>query len=168
LERKPAPNDDPVGALRERLTKLSPAEVLEFHRELHSQLANSYTWGLWGAAYIVNGGCSDDCFEYFRAWLVMQGRRTFESVVRNPDSVADYAHVGRPAELEEVLSVAREVYAGMTGKQPDAQVRYPNLGDRWDFDDASLMKHEIPEALRQMSMLAIDGCALATHSCGMP
>jgi len=26
-----------------------------------------------GAAYIINGGCSDDGFEYFRRWLVLQG-----------------------------------------------------------------------------------------------
>ena len=33
---------------------------------------------LWDAAYLINGGCSDDGFDYFRGWLVDQGRETFE------------------------------------------------------------------------------------------
>jgi hypothetical protein len=29
----------------------------------------------WGAAYLANGGCSDDGFDYFRGWLIGQGRK---------------------------------------------------------------------------------------------
>jgi len=36
-------------------------------------LNKAYTWDLWGAAYLINGGCSDDGFEYFRRWLVSRG-----------------------------------------------------------------------------------------------
>ena len=137
--------EDPAGALREQLAKHSAGRVLEFHRELQKQLALSYTWNMWGAAYIINGGCSDDCFEYFRAWLVMQGRRVFESAVQNPDSLADYPRAGPPAELEEVLSVAREVYVAMTGKEPASERHDPALRDGWDFDDASLMRKMYPK-----------------------
>ena len=36
---------------------------------------DSYRWDLWGAAYLANGGCSDDGFDYFRGWLIGQGRK---------------------------------------------------------------------------------------------
>src|SRR5437868_2459180 len=50
-------NDGPksVLAMHERLTKLTPDQVLEIHREFTRQLARSYSWELWGAAYVING-----------------------------------------------------------------------------------------------------------------
>ncbi|MFE5591185.1 DUF4240 domain-containing protein [Streptomyces sp. NPDC056549] len=33
------------------------------------------------AAYMVNGGCCDDGFDYFRGWLIAQGRNVFERAV---------------------------------------------------------------------------------------
>jgi hypothetical protein len=36
---------------------------------------------MWVAAYLMNGGCSDDGFDYFRGWLIAQGRTTLEQVV---------------------------------------------------------------------------------------
>ena len=54
-------------------------------------LAEAYHWDLWGAAYLINGGCSDDGFEYFRRWLVLQGRDVFQAAVSNPDTLAEVA-----------------------------------------------------------------------------
>ncbi len=46
-------------------------------------------------AYQLNGGCSDDCFVYFRfvyfrCWLLAQGRATWEAALCDPDSVVDH------------------------------------------------------------------------------
>jgi hypothetical protein len=66
-----------VAALRER----SVSEVLDYHH-VHSWLmAQSYRLDLWGAAYLVNGGCSDDGFDYFRGWLLRQGRATWQAAL---------------------------------------------------------------------------------------
>lgn len=86
------------------------------------------TWNLWGAAYVINGGCSDDCFEYFRGWLVLQGRETFERALANPDSLAVHPQLEGAAELEEVLYVARTVYQAKTGKEPQVSVQRPSFG----------------------------------------
>jgi hypothetical protein len=40
-----------------------------------------------GAAYIIDGGCSDDGFEYFRCWLISRGKETFIKLKANPDSL---------------------------------------------------------------------------------
>jgi hypothetical protein len=45
----------------------------------------------WGAAYLANGGCSDDGFDYFRGWLIGQGRKVYETVLADPDSLAAHA-----------------------------------------------------------------------------
>ena len=37
----------------------------------------------------MNGGCSDDGFLYFRAWLTSEGREVFERALSNPDSLAE-------------------------------------------------------------------------------
>ena len=34
----------------------------------------AYTWEVWGAAYVVEDGCSDDCFRDFRAYLISLGQ----------------------------------------------------------------------------------------------
>jgi hypothetical protein len=38
-------------------------------------------------AYQLNGGCSDDCFVYFRCWLLAQGRASWEAALGDPDSL---------------------------------------------------------------------------------
>jgi hypothetical protein len=55
-----------VAALGQR----SVNEVLVWDR-IHGELmAESYRWDLWGAASLINGGCGDDGFDYFRGWLL--------------------------------------------------------------------------------------------------
>jgi hypothetical protein len=54
------------------LSLLTPDEILQFDNTFHLLLKQSYTWDLWGAAFIINGGCSDDTFDYFRSWLIGQ------------------------------------------------------------------------------------------------
>jgi hypothetical protein len=56
-------------------------------------MADSSRSSLWAAAYVINGGCSDDGFDYFRAWLMLQGQGTFGQAVADLDSPADLAAV---------------------------------------------------------------------------
>jgi hypothetical protein len=55
-----------AGAL---LSALPRAEIVAAERVLSTLLADSYRAQLWAAAYVINGGCSDDGFDYFRGWL---------------------------------------------------------------------------------------------------
>ena len=54
-------------------------------------MADSYRSSLWAAVYVINGGCSHDGFDYFRGWLMLQGRETFGQAVADPGSLADLA-----------------------------------------------------------------------------
>jgi len=81
--------EEQIGALRERLTALSDQDLFLFQARLHEQTARANDWRVWGAGYLAAGGMSDDAFDYFRLWLVMQGRAAFARVLENPDQLAD-------------------------------------------------------------------------------
>ncbi|WP_449342020.1 DUF4240 domain-containing protein [Streptomyces aurantiogriseus] len=41
---------------------------------LRGRYDRAYTWDLWGAAWVLLDGASDDAFDFFRCWLIGQGR----------------------------------------------------------------------------------------------
>jgi len=118
-------------ALRQALRELSPPEIEAFERAFHREQRRAYTWKLWGAAYVLNGGASDDGFEYFQRWLISKGRRTFEAAVSDPDSLADMVAPGAQGtfEFEEFAYVAGRVWAEKTGIDPSKETTgFPYTG----------------------------------------
>ena len=53
---------DRVRQVEDALVLLSAEEILAFRDILDSKLAESYRAELWGAAYLINQGCSNDGF----------------------------------------------------------------------------------------------------------
>lgn len=76
-------------AIEAQLLALPAADVLEFGEHFDRALDKAYDWRLWGAAYVIHGGCSDDTFTDFRASLISRGRRDFELALSDPDALAD-------------------------------------------------------------------------------
>jgi len=70
--------------LTKTLESLASKEIVEFDRTFSALMAKSYSYRLWEAAYALNGGCSDDGFEYFRSWLIAQGRNKFYWTIKFP------------------------------------------------------------------------------------
>lgn len=132
-------------ALRTALLALSPEEIVGFDAAFHKMMNASYTWDLWGAAYVMEGGCSDDGFDYFRAWLISQGRYAFESALSDPESMIHLApDPDGGAEFESFMYVAGDAWAEKTGKD---LFDMPNereggggepSGERWDEDEEVL------------------------------
>ena len=122
--------------LGEILRGRSPEEIARFDAVFQAAMARSYTWDLWAAAYIVQGGCSDDCFEYFRGWLIGQGRETFEAVLRDPEELADLDAVFD--ESEEILYAARQAYEQRAGRELPWQRHQPAEPTGEPFDEASV------------------------------
>jgi|SRR5262245_54514525 len=78
-----------VEALRRKLRKPGLDEMASLEVAFGRYLNNAYSWSLWGAAYVIHGGCSNDGFEYFRLWLVSRGRNGYERAPAEPDSLAE-------------------------------------------------------------------------------
>jgi hypothetical protein len=148
--------DDFADGVRERLAELSPDEVRAFDDVLNRKLGAACTWPLWAAGYLLNGGCSDDGFLYFRGWLVAQGRAVYEAALADPDSLADATRPD-PAEddceCEELLYVAMAVYEQQTGEElPRSEVLRRDVppGESWDFEDDAEMAGRLPRLFATM------------------
>ena len=136
--------------LGEQLSELEPETLYAFEEQLARLLERSYTWELWGVAYVLNGGCSDDGFHYFRGWLIAQGREVFERALTDPDSLVDQVEDMEEAECEDILHVATSAYREATGDYPEGiTVNLPDLGPSWDFDDRAEMARRYPRSVAQ-------------------
>lgn len=142
---------DDFEAVAERVEEILAASTVEaivaYDQACASLQTRSYTWALWGAAYLINGGCSDDGFDYFRGWLLTQGRAAFEAAMTNPDSLdALLGPDDDDVECEDMLYVAGRAYETLTGEELDgASLDYSDLGEGWDFDDGAEMKRRYPK-----------------------
>ncbi|MGL4423211.1 MAG: DUF4240 domain-containing protein [Gemmataceae bacterium] len=142
-----------VTSIRKRLLGSTRAAILDFNAFINSRLAESFTWELWGAAYLINGGCSDDGFHYFRGWLISLGRTTFEVAVRDPDRLADVVDPKRSAyEGMGLCGVAYDAWSELTGEE-DLPIGGPGqpsepTGRRWDFDSDEQMRRRLPRLSR--------------------
>lgn len=141
-------------------------EIIAAQGALDGLLAASYRAPLWAAAYLINGGCGDDGFDYFRGWLILQGRGVFEQSVADPDSLAELPVIGPPRigkppiECEETLYIASRAHKAATGKQipPDAfTLCNPELEASWDFDDRTEMARRLPRLTSLCWPEALDG-----------
>jgi Protein of unknown function (DUF4240) len=116
--------------LQTALEDLSTDNMLEFQRIFNQSHQFSYRANLWGAAFLMNGGASDDGFDYFRGWLISQGRKIFENALENPDSLADVVEDGAEADFgfenEDMLNIAMRAWVNKTGLDSDGF--YSQLG----------------------------------------
>ena len=110
--------DRQLQSLRGALADLPPSQIEAFEASYRKQMNRAYTWDLWGAAYVVHGGASDDGFEYFRSWMISKGRDVFEAVLAKPDNLADLlvADVEGVLEFEEFAYVPKQVWSKRSGK----------------------------------------------------
>jgi hypothetical protein len=134
IERAARSGHDPdahIEALRAEVRKLTLDEIVSFEVAFRRYLNEAYTWDLWGAAYVIHGGCSDDGFEYFRRWLVSRGRDVYEAALADPDSLAQRdlrpGHDGA-WEFELIYYVALDVYKEKGGQGDVRDYSEPEAG----------------------------------------
>jgi uncharacterized protein DUF4240 len=125
------------------LSKLPPEEIVGFRDQFLAQMDAAFHWDLWGAAYIIAGGCSDDGFVDFRSWLISMGRRVFEEAVSRAESLLDVADAPGIEDVffEEFQYVPAQVYEELTGQElPPAPgpFRVEPAGEPWNGDEGEL------------------------------
>ncbi|MEV8324406.1 DUF4240 domain-containing protein [Kitasatospora sp. NPDC056731] len=140
-----ADESEHADALTEYLAGLAPDQIADFDRHYAQQKARSCTWLLWGAGYLVNGGCSDDGFDYFRDWLIGAGRTLFEQALADPDSLAELLTPDQEElEAEDLAYAATHAYRQLTGADlPSSDITsVPPTGEPWEDEDLpALLPH---------------------------
>jgi hypothetical protein len=158
-------------AITAALVERGVESTLAFARHFDGAMDALYRWDLWGGGYLLLGGLSDDGFEYLRAWVVGEGRVTWERVRSGPEQylmelaaevTADGGELFEEladrcfAEAEALLYAAGTAHEQLTGTwtppNPDRSVGEP-AGEEWDED-------AVEEAFpRLASVLAVTGAA---------
>jgi hypothetical protein len=138
------------------LSALPVGEITAADQAFWQLMADSFQDSLWAAAYVINGGCSDDGFDYFRGWLILQGREPFEQALRDPDSLATWPTIVRAAqdeselECECALVMTSRAFTAVTGDELPASdaITYPDADPdgEWsfEFDDDEEMNRRLP------------------------
>ncbi|MEV6740655.1 DUF4240 domain-containing protein [Streptomyces sp. NPDC051104] len=143
--------EEQADVLVERLLQLDPESVVDFARHFESRFNRSYRWDLWGAAWVLLDGASDDAFDSFRCWLIGQGRHVFEGALHDPDSLADL--LGEfdeeiDGDGEELGYAADEAYEQLTGTEtPDLGIPPAPAepeGTPFDLENESVLAERYP------------------------
>jgi len=144
-----------------RLQKLNPKDIVGFRLRTDKLLYDTYNSEMWCAGYIMNGGCSDDSFEYFRNWVISRGKDAYYRAKQNPDSLIE--QVDEDAEFydfEDFWYVALGAFKNKTGKDlydfidddnfKFKEGHYPNFDFTWEEEDPESMKAICPNLFDKM------------------
>ena len=144
------PPESAAEVIYERLVDLNPENIIEYKRLFDQHFAKAYRWDLWGAAYLIDGGCSDDGFIDFRYGLISRGRSIFEDALSNADSLAGFASDSDDGYIpdDDCGYAAARAYKEVAGTEmPQQKYEHPDepTGEDWDFDDPELCNQKLPK-----------------------
>ena len=126
--------------MHKELLRYSPQDILDWDLILREYENAAYRNDLWAACTALGAHASDDGFDYFRTWLISQGKDIYMEAMRDPDTLASNPHSGKEMSLEAFAYCAIEAYKEklhLTGK--DSYTK--------PFDD--LDKHKLSDELVQ-------------------
>ena len=133
--------------LEERLSKLPPEQIVSFARLRRRLDERAYTWDIWGAAYVIEDGCSEDCFRDFRAYLISLGRGPYEAALHNPDSLAPIVQDAEQGDWENADDVAPDAYGTATSDDyplDDSDLSGSPRGESWDDESQEALVQRYP------------------------
>jgi len=161
----------PEAKLEEILSDLQPEEIAEFFFIFSRLESYAYSETVWCAAYLLNGGCSDDGFDYFRRGLIAKGRAVYELALKNPDDLVCLWGQG-DIRNESFGHAAPDAYMKKTGLSVDAAYDYlygykrgevfelyidgqlvdgNPKAESWDFDDEQENRKRLPRLSERAS-----------------
>lgn len=101
------------------LSKLTKDEIASFQKLYYDHHNRLHKWDVWAAAYVINGGCSDDGFHYFKAWVIGKGRKAYETALNSPDDLGPFvtdADADMECDNESLNYAAIEAWEKVAGK----------------------------------------------------
>jgi len=139
--------DEKCKLIIKEIARLDRPSALAFGELFDAMTDKAYSWELWGAAYAIHGGCSDDTFSDFRVSLISRGIACFEKAIRDPDGLAD-EEIDDDSWFYEGYQYA--VSAGVKaviGKQVMRKTPGPTepSGEEWDEDKVNELYPRLSE-----------------------
>jgi hypothetical protein len=133
--------------LEQQLRRLPPKQIAQFEGIRQRLDRQAYTYELWGAAYVIEDGCSDDCFRDFRGYLISLGRGPYEGALHNPDSLASVAQDAEAGSWENADDVAPDVYDSVADEDiptGDSEPSGDPRGTPWDDEQTEQLVQRYP------------------------
>ena len=146
--------------LVKKIEKLTPKEIIGFRLRTDKLLFDTYNSEMWCAGYIMNGGCSDDAFEYFRNWVISRGKEVYYGAKENPDNlISEYVEGKEYYDLEDFWYVALTAFNKKTGKElydyisddfKTNEGNYPQFEFTWEEEKPETIKAICPRLFEKM------------------
>jgi len=122
-------------ALIGRLSELRTDELVSFGIRYQEYMDAAFDMRLWAAGFVICGGCSNDGFTDFRAWLIARGMAVYHNALIDPDSlvsVYDPATDDTGAQLELLNYAVSRAYRKKTcSGDLEAMLELEALLPRW-------------------------------------
>ena len=148
-----------------KLLELQPSdEIVRFRIAYDDILQAANTVDLWGAAHVMNGGCTEDDFYEFRQGLIELGHDVFDAAIASPDGLARLVSPGTKIEGSETLDTAPMLaWTAKTGSDEAAFFTAVDAaddrtdraaietGEHWNFNDPVEVLHRLPRIAALMS-----------------
>lgn len=125
---------DGLEKIGERLSDMTKSDILEFHEFLAALLVKAYVFPILAANFVIESYVSDQGFRTFRAWLVLQGRKSFFDAISDSESIADWLNEDAIDGIEEgdyLLSIAEDTYGADDFHQIVMTIPDPILNQEW-------------------------------------
>jgi hypothetical protein len=151
--------DEQEEYLVSRISKCSLIEIIGFQLRTDKLLFDLYNPSTWCAAYILNGGCSDDSFHYFRAWVISRGREVYYDTLKNPDSLVSEYNEDGEYDFEMFLSIASEIFMDKTDRElydyvddslAFTESKHPTIEFTWNESDPESMRPICPNLFEKV------------------
>ena len=125
-------------------------EIGKFHKLLQQRMAELYHWDIWAVAFLAQGGCSDDAFEAFRPWIILQGQTVYQLALKDVTKLSAHVPSGEETQAEGLLFAPAIAYENRTSKpmRPAKAKALKIHGKRWKESE---LQSRYPELYRRYS-----------------
>ncbi|MBN8694003.1 MAG: DUF4240 domain-containing protein [Bacteroidetes bacterium] len=141
--------------LIKEIGSLTPKQIIGFRLRTDKLLYDTYNSEMWCAGYIMNCGCSDDSFEYFRNWIISRGKQAYYNAKQEPDTLINEVIEGVEFyDFESFWYVALEAFQQKTGKDlydfidydnfKHCEGNYPPINFTWEEENGESMRKICP------------------------
>lgn len=129
--------DKKCAVIKTTVASLPKEDAIVFSSLFEAAMDKAYSWPLWAAAYIINGGCSDDSFSDFRASLISRGQEAFDRCMANPESLAADNFVEDAWFYEGYQYAVSDSVEAAAGFVPEREKPHPETpsGEEWSEDE---------------------------------